>query len=257
MSQLGVQFFNTMIIKTNLSIDGGSVDVGWGAGQMAVNDAHEQLAVSQSFINIKGVKSIKIGGAVGFTDSASISNFTVSRSMVLFEGKRSNVQIGFCMGYNKEGKSKCDFDETKKIFDNSSYNDANGVSYHKYNYNMNLANQCRRSKLPFIGNDCEIKPEEYCRYKEPLIMVWNAPCLTQAPEQATTVPTIALGASGAAFIAVAAVGGGFYWYKRHNNGGCCSGHRELFTEDGDHPRGKDEQKAEEGMSMIESSGAVE
>ncbi|MDP0563678.1 MAG: hypothetical protein QS721_15695 [Candidatus Endonucleobacter sp. (ex Gigantidas childressi)] len=71
------------------------------------------------------------------------------------------------------------------------------------------------------------------------------------------MPTIALGASSAAFIAVAAVGGGFYWYKRHNNGGCCSDHRELFTEDGDHPRGKDEQKAEEGMSMIESSGAVE
>ncbi|MDP0561284.1 MAG: hypothetical protein QS721_02650 [Candidatus Endonucleobacter sp. (ex Gigantidas childressi)] len=71
------------------------------------------------------------------------------------------------------------------------------------------------------------------------------------------MPTVALGASGAAFIAVAAVGGGFYWYKRHNNGGCCSGHRELYTEDGDHPSGKDEQKAEESMIMIESSGAVE
>ncbi|MDP0560914.1 MAG: hypothetical protein QS721_00715 [Candidatus Endonucleobacter sp. (ex Gigantidas childressi)] len=250
----GVQFSNTMIIKTNLSIVGDMVDAGWGVGQMAGSNEYEQLAVSQSFINIKGVKDINIGGAVGFTDSASISNFTVSRSMVLFEGERSNIQIGFCIGENKNGNSKCGFDETKKIFDNSSDNDANGVSHHKYNYNMNLTNQCRMSKLPFIGEDCEIKPEEYRRYKEPVIMVWNAPCLTQAPEQATTVPAIALGASGAAFIAV---GGGFYWYKRHNNGGCCSGHRELYTEDGDHPSGKDEQKAEEGMSMIESSGAVE
>ncbi|MDP0563666.1 MAG: hypothetical protein QS721_15635 [Candidatus Endonucleobacter sp. (ex Gigantidas childressi)] len=140
---------------------------------------------------LREVTDITIGGAVGFIDSASISNFTVSRSMVLFEGKRSNVQIGFCMGDNKDGISKCDFDETKKIFDNSPYNDTNGVSHHQYNYNMNLTNQCKGSKLPFIGNDCEIKPEEYCRYKEPLIMVWNAPCLTQAPEQATTVPTIA------------------------------------------------------------------
>ncbi|MDP0561950.1 MAG: hypothetical protein QS721_06315, partial [Candidatus Endonucleobacter sp. (ex Gigantidas childressi)] len=195
-SDLGVKFLNTMIIKTNLSIDGVSVHAGWGGGQMAENDAHEQLAVSQSFINIMGVKDIKIGGAVGVIDSASISNFTVSRSMVLFEGEESNVQIGFCMGYNKDGNSTCDFDETKKIFDHSSYNDTNETSYDQYSYNMNLANQCRRSKLPFIGEDCEIKPEEYCRYKEPLIIVWNAPCLTQAqtPDSAATVPTTALSA---------------------------------------------------------------
>ncbi|MDP0560906.1 MAG: hypothetical protein QS721_00675 [Candidatus Endonucleobacter sp. (ex Gigantidas childressi)] len=148
------------------------------------------------------------------------------------------------MGDNKDGNSACDFDETKKIFDNSSYNDANGVSHHQYNYNMNLANQCKGSKLPFIGNDCEIKPEEYRRYKEPVIMVWNAPCLTQAPEhQQQQCLQSLLGASGAAFIAVAAVGGGVYWYKRHNNGGgCCSGHRELSTEDDNHPSGKDEKK---------------
>ncbi|MDP0560908.1 MAG: hypothetical protein QS721_00685 [Candidatus Endonucleobacter sp. (ex Gigantidas childressi)] len=66
---------------------------------MAGSSAYEQLAVSQSFINIKGVRDITIGGAVGFIDSASISSFTVSRSTVLFEGKGSNVQIGFCMGY--------------------------------------------------------------------------------------------------------------------------------------------------------------
>ncbi|MDP0563679.1 MAG: hypothetical protein QS721_15700 [Candidatus Endonucleobacter sp. (ex Gigantidas childressi)] len=176
----GVQFSNTMIIKTNLSIVGDMVDAGWGWGQMTGSNEYGQLAVSQSFINIKGVKDIKIGGAVGFIDSASISSFTVSRSKILFEGNGSNVQIGFCMGYNKDGNSTCDFDETKKIFDNSSYNDTNGTSHHQYNYNMNLANQCRRSKLPFIGEDCEIKPEEYRRYKEPVIMVWNAPCLTQA-----------------------------------------------------------------------------
>ncbi|MDP0563672.1 MAG: hypothetical protein QS721_15665, partial [Candidatus Endonucleobacter sp. (ex Gigantidas childressi)] len=219
-SESGVQFLNTMIIKTNLSIDGddGLLYAGWGVGQMTGSGAYEQLAVSQSFINITGVTHIKIGGAVGFTDSASISNFTVSRSKILFEGDGSNVQIGFCIGENKHGISNCTFDETKKIFDNSSYNDANGVSHHQYNYNMNLANQCKGSKLPFIGNDCEIKPEEYRRYKEPLIMVWNAPCLAKTP---ASVPTIALVASGAAFIAVAAVGGGFYWYKRHNNGGCC------------------------------------
>ncbi|MDP0560913.1 MAG: hypothetical protein QS721_00710 [Candidatus Endonucleobacter sp. (ex Gigantidas childressi)] len=282
-SDLAVKSSNTMIIKTNLSIDGGSVDAGWGAGQMTGSGAYKQLAVSQSFINITGVTHIKIGGAVGFIDSASISNFTVSRSMVLFEGQGSNIQIGFCMGDNKEGKSKCDFDETKKPFDNVYYSDANEV--HQYNYNMNLTNQCKGSKLPFIGNDCEIKPEEYRRYKEPVIIVWNAPYLTQAqtPVSAATVPTTALlaptaeaptesptespteadtkalmiGVSGAAFIAVAAVGGGFYWYKRHNNGGCCSGHRELSTKDGDHSSGKDEQKAEESMIMIESSGAVE
>ncbi|MDP0560899.1 MAG: hypothetical protein QS721_00640 [Candidatus Endonucleobacter sp. (ex Gigantidas childressi)] len=191
-SYSGVQFSKTMIIKTNLSIDGDMVHAGWVGGQMAENDAYEQLAVSQSFINIKGGKNITIGGAVGFIDSASISNFTVSRSMVRSEGQGSNVQIGFCMGYNKDGKSKCDFDETKKIFDNSSYTDANGTSYHKYNYNMTLANQCERSKLPFIGNDCEIKPEEYRRYKEPVIMVRNTPCLAKTPVSTTTVPTIAL-----------------------------------------------------------------
>ncbi|MDP0560901.1 MAG: hypothetical protein QS721_00650 [Candidatus Endonucleobacter sp. (ex Gigantidas childressi)] len=258
-SESGVQFLNTMIIKTNLSIDSGSILAGWGVGKMTGINGYRHLAVSQSFINITGVTHIKIGGAVGLIDSASISNFTVSRSTVLFEGKGSNAQIGFCIGHNNYGKSKCDVDETKKIFDNSSYNDANGASHHKYNYNMNLTNQCRMSKLPFIGNDCEIKPEEYRRYKEPVIIVWNAPYLTQAPApvSAATVPTIALGASGAAFIAVAAVGGGFYWYKRHNNGGCCSGHRELSTKDGDHSSGKDEQKAEESMIMIESSGAVE
>ncbi|MDP0563648.1 MAG: hypothetical protein QS721_15545 [Candidatus Endonucleobacter sp. (ex Gigantidas childressi)] len=218
--------------------------VGWGGGWMGDVNKYKQLAVSQSFINIKGTKYI-IGGAVGGIDTSFtfISNFTVSRSRVLFEGKGSNVQIGFCLGENKDGNSACKFDETKKIFNNSSYNDANGVSHHQYNYNMNLANQCKGSKLPFIGNDCEIKPEEYRRYKEPVIMVWNAPCLTQAPEQATTVPTILLGASGAAFIAVAAVGGGVYWYKRHNNGGgCCSGHRELSTEDDNHPSGKEIKK---------------
>ncbi|MDP0563658.1 MAG: hypothetical protein QS721_15595 [Candidatus Endonucleobacter sp. (ex Gigantidas childressi)] len=257
-SYSGVQFSNTMIIKTNLSIYGdvGYLTAGWVAGRMAESNGYGQLAVSQSFINITGVAYIKIGGAVGLIDSASISNFTVSRSRALFEGQGSNVQIGFCMGDNTDGESKCDFDETKKIFDNSSYNDANGVSYHQYNYNMNLANQCRRSKLPFIGNDCEIKPEEYCRYKEPLIMVWNAPCLMQAqtPASAATVPTTTLGVSSAAFIAVAAVGGGFYWYKRHNNGGCCSGHRELSTEDGDNQSGKDEQKYEERPCILAYQG---
>ncbi|MDP0563663.1 MAG: hypothetical protein QS721_15620 [Candidatus Endonucleobacter sp. (ex Gigantidas childressi)] len=253
-SDSGVQFLNTMIIKTNLSIDGddGVLSAGWGVGKMTGSGAYEQLAVSQSFINITGVTHITIGGAVGFIDSASISNFTVSRSMVLLEGNGSNVQIGFCMGYNKDGN--CDFDETKKIFDHSSYNDTNGTSYDQYSYNMNLANQCRRSKLPFIGEDCEIKPEEYCRYKEPLIMVWNAPCLAKTP---ASVPTIALGASGAAFIAVAAVGGGVYWYKRHNNGGgCCSGHRELSTEDDNHPSGKD-KKAKKAKDQAKAKKSID
>ncbi|MDP0560788.1 MAG: hypothetical protein QS721_00030 [Candidatus Endonucleobacter sp. (ex Gigantidas childressi)] len=247
-SSSGAKSSNTMIIKTNLSMDGGSdAYIGWGIGHMRKGDAYEQLAVSQSFMNIKGVKDIKIGGAAGFMESASISNFTVSGSMVLLEGEGSNVQIGFCMGGDKDGMSNCTFDETKKLFDNVYSSDANGVSRQQYNYNMDLANQCGRSKLPFIGKDCEIKPEEYCRYKEPLIMVWNAPCLTQAPEQATTVPIIPLGASGAAFIAVAAVGGGLYWYKRHNNGdGCCSGHMELPIEDDNNQRKQDEQKAEAG-----------
>ncbi|MDP0563683.1 MAG: hypothetical protein QS721_15720 [Candidatus Endonucleobacter sp. (ex Gigantidas childressi)] len=255
-SESGVQFSNTMIIKTNLSIDGddGVLSAGWGVGKMTGSGAYEQLAVSQSFINITGVTHITIGGAVGFIESASISSFTVSGSMVLLEGEGSNVQIGFCMGRNN-GNSKCDFDETKKLLDNSSCNDASAASCQQYN--MNLINQCRWSKLPFIGNDCEIKPEEYRRYKEPVIMVWNTPCVVKTPVYVDRVSTASLGVSSTILIAATAVGGGFYCYKRHNNGGCCSGHRELYTEDGDHPSGKDEQKAEEGMSMIESSGAVE
>ncbi|MDP0562557.1 MAG: hypothetical protein QS721_09650 [Candidatus Endonucleobacter sp. (ex Gigantidas childressi)] len=43
-----------------------------------------QLVKALSILRGKGYK---IGGAVGFIDSASISNFTVSRSRVLFEGK--------------------------------------------------------------------------------------------------------------------------------------------------------------------------
>ncbi|MDP0561939.1 MAG: hypothetical protein QS721_06250 [Candidatus Endonucleobacter sp. (ex Gigantidas childressi)] len=74
----------------------------------------------------------------------------------------------------------------------------------------------------------------------------------------TSTEALMIGVSSVAFIAVTAFGVGCYWYQRHINGdGCCSSHRELPTEDGDHPSGKDEQTPDENMIMIEFLDAVE
>ncbi|MDP0590363.1 MAG: hypothetical protein QS748_14700 [Candidatus Endonucleobacter bathymodioli] len=172
-----------MVINTTINIEGNvqKGDIGLMAGKMETNSSSVYILVSNSLINIKKLNDINVGGGAGVMSESSISNFTISNSSVLFEGEESNGNIGSCIGYNKGGNNKCDFNETIKSFFNSTYNDEQGVLCHKYKYDMDTTNQCGWNNWTFITDSCEIKPEEFYHYNHPTIMVWNETCLTSKP----------------------------------------------------------------------------
>ncbi|MDP0590296.1 MAG: hypothetical protein QS748_14345, partial [Candidatus Endonucleobacter bathymodioli] len=134
----GTKGSRVMVINTTINIEENvqKGDVGWMAGNMQASSSFAYFLVSNSLINIKELNDINVGGGAGVMSESSISNFTISNSSVLLEGEGLKVNIGFCIGYNKGGNNKCDFNEAIKSFFTSTYNDEQGVLCHKYKYDM-------------------------------------------------------------------------------------------------------------------------
>ncbi|MDP0590357.1 MAG: hypothetical protein QS748_14670 [Candidatus Endonucleobacter bathymodioli] len=102
-----------MVINTTINIEGNvqKGDVGLMAGNMQTNSSSVYILVSNSLININELNDIYVGSGAGVMSESSIANFTISNSILLFDG---DGNIGSCIGSNKGGNNKCDFNEAIK-----------------------------------------------------------------------------------------------------------------------------------------------